>query len=426
MAAVRNPFRRDLRSTFREAGRGTKIGLALGIVLVLVLAGVGWWAFGQYNRTTITAYFDRSIGIYKGSDVRILGVPVGKVDSVQPQGEQVKVVMHVDRGYDVPADARAAQITPSVVSDRYIQLAPVYKGGQKLGRNATIPKDRTVTPVEVDRLYKSITELSDALGPNGANKDGALNDLVRTGAANLSGNGDALANSLTQLSHAARYLSDARGDIFDTIKNLQVFVHTLAVNDDQVRQFNSQLASLAGFLSDERSDLGQALNLLSLALGDVARFVDNNRDLVASNADALTTLTKTLADQSSDVAKALPVLPLALSNLINVHDAESGTLNMRANLTQLQDPFGTLCQLMDLGKLVPGDPKFDALSRQLRPVLDQCKTITDQLTAGVQTPSLVLPFGILSGPNEQRNPVPGTVPGTPSDQAPPSQGGGQR
>ncbi|MFD9615425.1 hypothetical protein ACFWWS_39330, partial [Streptomyces sp. NPDC059083] len=83
--------------------------------------------------------------------------------------------------------------------------------------------------------------------------------------------------------------------------------------------------------------------------------------------------------------------------------------------------------MLDLGKLRPGDPKFDAISRQLQPILNNCKVITDQLTAGVKTPSLVLPFGILSGENEQHNTVPGTVPGNPSDQLPPSQQeGGQR
>ncbi|MFI9510584.1 MCE family protein [Nocardia sp. NPDC052566] len=407
----------------RESSRGTKAAVALVAAAAVLLAGVLWWLFDRLTTTTITAYFDQSIGIYEGSDVRVLGVPVGSVTSIEPMGDKVKVVMSVDRSYDIPAEAKAAQITPSIVSDRYIQLTPVYTGGPKMGRTATIPRERTVTPVEVDQLYKSIAELSDALGPNGANKEGAVNELVRTSAANLAGNGEALANSLTQLSRAARYFSDARGDIFDTIKNLQSFVSMLSRNDQQVREFNGQLADLAGFLAGERQTLGEALNLLSVALGDVARFIDDNRELVASNAEGLVTLTKTLADQRNDLAAALPVLPLALSNLINVHNAESGTLDMRANFTDLQDPFGVVCKMLDLSKLMPGDPRFEAIGRQMRPLLEHCKAITDQITAGVKTPTLILPFGLLSGENEQRAPVPGTVPGTPSDRLPPSQGG---
>ncbi|WP_406233569.1 MCE family protein [Nocardia sp. NBC_01009] len=418
-------WRGEPLTALRSSSRGTKAAIAVVVVAALLAAGVLWWLFDRMTTTKITAYFDRSVGIYEGSDVRVLGVPVGRVASVEPLGDQVRVVMDVDRKYDVPADAKAAQITPSVVSDRFIQLTPVYTGGPKMGRTATIPRDRTVTPVEVDQLYKSITELSDALGPNGANAEGAVNELVRTSAANLAGNGEALANSITQLSRAARYLSDARGDIFDTVKNLQSFVTMLAQNDSQVRQFNAQLADLSGFLAGERQNLGEALNLLSVGLGDVARFIADNRDLIADNAQALTELTKTLADKRDDLAAALPVLPLALSNLINVHNGESGTLDMRTNFTDLQDPFGAVCKMLDLSKLMPGDPKFEAIGKQMRPLLDHCKEITDQITAGVKTPTLILPFGILSGENEQRAPVPGTVPGTPSDQLPPSQGGGR-
>ncbi|RMI30924.1 MCE family protein [Nocardia stercoris] len=418
-----NAHPRDLLTKLRNSSRGTKIVLSFVLVGALVLGGAAWWIYDTYNTTKITAYFDRSVGIYQGSDVRILGVPVGKVDSVTPQGDQVKVVLKVDRGFDIPADARAAQITPSVVSDRYIQLTPVYRGGPKMARAATIPRDRTATPVEVDRLYQSITQLSDALGPNGANKDGALNQLVRSGAENLAGNGDALAASMTQLSKAARTLSDSRGDLFDTVKNLQTFVTTLAQHDSDVRTFNGQLASLAGFLATERDDLGQSLNLLSIALGDVARYISENQDQIAGNAQALTTLTQTLADQRADLAAALPKLPLALSNLVNVHNGESGTLDMRANLTDLQDPFGVMCKLIDLGQLRPGDPQFEALGKQMRPIIDNCKNITGAVTAAVQSPTLILPFGVLSNENIQRNPVPGTVPGTPSDRLPPSQGG---
>ncbi len=407
----------------RSSRRGAIVAIALGLVVALLIAGFLWWLFDRMSTTKITAYFDRSVGIYEGSEVRILGVPVGKVNSVEPQGDQVKIVMSVDRDYDIPAEANAAQVTPSVVSDRFIQLTPVYRGGPKMERTATIPRERTVTPVEVDQLYKSIADLSEALGPNGANRDGAVNDLVRSSAANLEGNGQALGESITQLSRAARLLSDSRGDIFDTVENLQSFVSMLAVNDQQVRQFNTQLADLSGFLASERQNLGQALDLLSVALGDVARFIDDNRALVAENAAALTTLTKTLADQRDDLAAALPVLPVALSNLINIHNGEAGTLDMRANFPELQDPFGTVCKLLDVSRLMPGDPQFEALGKQMRPVLDHCKEITDQVTAGVRTPSLVLPFGILSGENQQRDPVPGTVPGVPSDRVAPSQEG---
>lgn len=388
--------------------------VALVAVLVAALVAGGWYAYERVGTTEITAYFDKSVGIYEGSDVRVLGVEVGKVVSVEPQGELVEVRMRVGRGVDIPADARAAQITPSVVADRYVQLAPAYTGGDTMESGAVIPRDRTATPVEVDELYASIDELSRALGPGGANKDGALSQFVEVGAENLAGNGAALGRSIDQLSAASRTLNASRDDLFGTVENLQVFVSALAVNDEQVRQFNSQLSELTGFLAGEREDLGQALNQLSVTLGDVATFVQDNQAILKDNVDALVPITQTLADRRDSLVNSLTLLPLAVSNLVNSYDAEAGALSSRLVLADLQDPNAAVCKLIDLGRLVPGDERFEQLGRQMQPLIDRCGDIMAQVTAQQKTPDLILPFGILSGDTIQEQVVPGTVPGVES------------
>ncbi|WP_016932963.1 MCE family protein [Rhodococcus sp. R1101] len=393
-------------------GNRGRIALIAAVVAgVVALAGVGWWMFTRLGTTEITAYFDKAVGIYEGSDVRVLGVEVGKVTSVEPQGDLVKVGLRVDRGVDIPADARAVQITPSVVADRYVQLTPAYTGGDTMSSGAVIDRDRTATPVEVDALYASIDELSRALGPNGANREGALTDFVEVGAQNLAGNGEALGQSIENLSAAARTLDQSRDDLYGTIENLQIFVSALAANDEQVRQFNAQLADLSGFLAGERQNLGEALNTLSVTLGDVATFVRDNQAAVKDNVDALVPITETLANRRQELVDSLTLLPLAVSNLVNSYDAEAGALASRLVLPDLQDPAGAVCKLIDLGKLVPGDPRFEQLGRQMQPLIDRCRDVATQITEDQRSPDLILPFGILSGENIQRQVTPGTVPG---------------
>ncbi|AOW93162.1 mammalian cell entry protein [Rhodococcus sp. WMMA185] len=402
----------DILNGEARGGRRRFIVVVAGIVVAaLVIAGALWWLFARVGTTKITAYFDKSVGIYEGSDVRVLGVKVGSVNSVEPQGDQVKVEMRVDRGVDIPADAKAAQITPSVVSDRYIQLTPVYTGGAKMASGTTIERQDTATPVEVDELYASIDELSNALGPNGANKEGALSQFIETGAANLDGNGEALGESISNLSDAARTLNESRGDLFETVKNLEVFVGALAANDQQVRDFNSQLSDLTGFLAGERENLGAALNQLAIALGDVSKFVADNREILAKNVDDLVPVTQTLADNRESLVNSLTMLPLAISNLANSYDAESGTLASRVALPDLENPAALLCKLIDLGNLKPGDPEFEQLGEQMQPLIDNCMAIASEIKQATSSPSLVLPFGIMSGENIQRMVTPGTVPG---------------
>jgi phospholipid/cholesterol/gamma-HCH transport system substrate-binding protein len=148
--------------------------VAVAALTVLVVIG-GWLVYSAgHQGKQVTAYFSQAIGIYPGSDVRILGVQVGKVDSVTPSGSQVKVVMSIQHGITVPARADAVVVSPSVVADRYVQLTPAYTGGPVLTSGAVIPATRTATPLEVDQLYASLDKLATALGPNGANSHGAL------------------------------------------------------------------------------------------------------------------------------------------------------------------------------------------------------------------------------------------------------------
>ncbi|TCN54073.1 virulence factor Mce-like protein [Rhodococcus sp. SMB37] len=410
----------------KQGGRRRIALIALAVAAALVVVGALWWVFTRAGTTTVTAYFDKAVGIYEGSDVRVLGVEVGSVTSVEPQGELVKVDMRVNRGVDIPADARAVQITPSVVADRYVQLTPAYSGGEKMSNGAVIDLERTATPVEVDELYASIDELARALGPEGANANGALTDFVEVGAENLEGNGAALGQSIDELSAAARTLNESRGDLFGTIENLQVFVSALAANDQQVRQFNTQLADLSGFLAGERQNLGEALQQLSMTLGDVTTFVRDNQDAVKDNVDALVPVTENLANNRQSLVDSLTLLPLAVSNLVNSYDAESGSLSSRLVLPELEDPAAVLCKLIDVGKLMPGDPEFEALGRQMQPVIDRCGDIMGQITEDTRSPDLILPFGIMSGENIQRQVVPGTVPGVVSPRLDVSgEGGGQ-
>ena len=85
-------------------------GIVLALAAGLLAVGPGWdtVAFWRHPTTTITAHFTRAVGLYPGSQVRVLGVPVGTVRSVTPEGTTVRVVLDVDADQKVPADAKAA------------------------------------------------------------------------------------------------------------------------------------------------------------------------------------------------------------------------------------------------------------------------------------------------------------------------------
>ena len=97
------------------------------VIVALVAAAAIVMFTGGSDQKTLVAKFPRTVSIYQGSDVRVLGVPVGKVDSVTPSGTDVVVKMSYDPSVKVPSDAKAVIIAPSIVGDRYIQLTPTYE-----------------------------------------------------------------------------------------------------------------------------------------------------------------------------------------------------------------------------------------------------------------------------------------------------------
>ncbi|MER7111605.1 MCE family protein [Streptomyces sp. NPDC000229] len=319
--------------------------MATAVALAVVATGaVVLWPESEPVR--VTAYFPRTVGIYPGSDVRVLGVRIGEVKEITPQGKRVRVTLEYDSGRDVPADAKAAIINSSVVSDRYVQLLPVYKGGARMRDGDVIPEHRTAVPVELDRVFDSLHTTSEALGPRGANEDGSLSRLLGVSADNLEGQGENLHRTVEDLSLAVTTLSDGRQDLFGTVRNLQVFTAALAADDKSVRGFNDSLAKVAEQLAGERKDLAAALRHLGVALADVAEFVRTNKKSLSSNVKGLAEVTKVLVTQRAALAEVLEVAPTGLSNLQNAYNPSSGTLDTRNNPDQPQDPASLLCSLL--------------------------------------------------------------------------------
>ncbi|GAA1683810.1 MCE family protein [Fodinicola feengrottensis] len=316
------------------AGRW-RVLAAAGVVVLLVLTAAVWWVFADVKAKHITAYFTQTVGVYPGSDLRILGVRVGTVNTVTPAGTEVRVTMTLDGDVDAPANAGAVVVSPSVVADRYVQLSPAYTGGAPMSDGAVIPITRTATPLEIDQLYASLTKLSDALGPHGANSKGALSDLLNTSAANLDGNGAALGTMISQLGKATRTLAGSKDDFFGTVTNLQQFTGMLRDNDANVRAVQQQLATVGGFLAADRQDLSNALKTLATALTQIRTFIQTHRDALKSSVDGLAQITAILVAQRASLAETLDTAPLALTNLAAAYNPNTHTLDGRANLNEI-------------------------------------------------------------------------------------------
>jgi phospholipid/cholesterol/gamma-HCH transport system substrate-binding protein len=276
---------------------------------------------------TITAYFTSATAIYPGDQVRVSGVKVGTIKSIEPQGTQAKLTLKVDRDVPIPADAKAIIFTENLVAARFVELTPAYRtSGPVMADGAVIPVQRTAVPVEWDEVKNQLMRLATDLGPNAKVSTPAVSRFIDSAANALQGNGDKLRQTLAQLSGVARTFANGSGNIVDIIKNLQTFVTALRDSNVQMVQFNNRLATLTSVVNDSKSDLDAALTDLSEAVGEVQRFIAGTRDATSEQLARLSNAIQPLVDQHMALENILHGAPTALSNFFNDYNADTGTI----------------------------------------------------------------------------------------------------
>jgi phospholipid/cholesterol/gamma-HCH transport system substrate-binding protein len=314
------------------------------LAAVSLLAGFAIVLFGGGRTMSVTALFPQSVSLYPQDEVRMLGVPIGTVDSVEPAADHVVVRMSYDADYSLPADASAAIVAPTLVGIRYVQLGPAYTGGPTLADGATIPMERTGVPLEWDEIRAELNELAVTLGPDNAQAlPGSLARALDTTSANLGGNGTAVRDTIRDVSALLTTLSTGREDLFGTVKNLQTLVRTLRDSDQAVGRFNVQLAEVSGVLAENRQALGTALSTLEEATPLIEGFIRDNRARLTTNVEGLNGVAETLADNRQGLADVLLRAPSAISNFYNIIDERNGPVTAALGTTIFRDPGAFLC-----------------------------------------------------------------------------------
>ncbi|MEX0426188.1 MCE family protein [Nocardioides sp. DS6] len=307
--------------------------VAAVVVVVVGVAGSAVASAYRGNTTTFSALFNSTIGLYPGSDVEILGVSIGHVTKVEPEGAKVRVTMELDHGQAAAADTAAVVVAPTLVSDRYVQLTKPYTSGRKLADGAVITA--TAVPAEIDDLYDSLDDLTKQLGPDGANKTGALSRFLSVAADNLQGNGTDINTMINQFGKATGTLADSGDDLFATIGNLEKISSTLEQHDSSVAGVNKQLATVSKYLADDRTDMAAAVRNLSGAMADLQSFIKDNRSKLQTSVTNLQGPTQVLVKEKQALAETVQTIPLALQNFLAAYDAGSNTISGRGDLNEL-------------------------------------------------------------------------------------------
>ncbi|MGE0217087.1 MCE family protein [Mycolicibacterium sp.] len=323
-------------------------GTALVLAVLLIAGAAVLVRQVFFGPTTITAYFPTATAIYPGDEVRVSGVKVGTIKQIEPEGTQTRMTLQVDRGVPVPADAKAVIVAQNLVAARYVQLTPAYRdgAGPTMADGAVIPSDRTAVPVEWDEVKTQLMRLSTELGPQAGVDGTSISRFVDSAADALGDNGEKLRQTLSQLSAVARIFAEGSGNIVDIIENLHIFVSALRDSKEQIVLFQNRLASLTSVVNDNRSDLDAALSDLSVAIGEIQRFVVGSREQTTEQIRSLGEVTKVLVDHRLAFENVLHITPNAIANFENIYYPNGGSVTGAFALSNFSNPVWFVCGLI--------------------------------------------------------------------------------
>jgi phospholipid/cholesterol/gamma-HCH transport system substrate-binding protein len=289
--------------------------IAIGLIVALCVGAAGWFVFVRTDdATTVHADFGYINGIYPGSKVTVLGVPVGRVAAVTPQGTTVRITMTLPRDVALPAHVDAYVLSPALISDRSVELGPAYSGsGPTMTDGQVIPVEHSHAPITFDSMLGSLSTLTAAIGP----EQGDIGQTLSRGADQWRGQGRQLNEAMRNLSSATGVLGARSEDIGAVVNNLTTLMTAFNQRQVSLNGIIDDLGQLGATWSDTNLDITQPMRDLKVVLQQVDTFVADHGDDLGTIATNLNAVGDVLNDKQPELAEFMDLVPLMMQNLSN-------------------------------------------------------------------------------------------------------------
>ncbi|MGI8336283.1 MCE family protein [Actinomadura scrupuli] len=275
----------------------------------------------------VTAYFAKAVSFYPGSRVQVMGINVGRVDSVTPINGQVRVVASIDQKVPLPATATAAIVPLSLIGERTLTFTPAWQPGQpKLTDGTVLPQNRTQIPVEVNDALKSFGKLLDSFDP--AKADLALGNTATT----INGNGTAFNQAFQQTGQLVTNLAGQDQQLLRTAQNLNRLAAVVRGREKTLASLVDNFGAASKMLADERTDI----KILIDAIADLAErgnvLIKTHQDTLPGDLLRTAQITLMIKGSAASVGQFLQSLKGFGFGFVNSFDTKTKTITTRVTL----------------------------------------------------------------------------------------------
>ncbi len=282
--------------------------IVTSILTLFLAATIGNITIG--GKKTYSALFSDVTGLLPGNDVRIAGVQVGQVDSIELyQRTLAKVTFSVEEQHPVAQSALLRLRYRNLVGERYIAITEGPGSAEPAAEGATLPLAQTRNALDLTVLFNGFRPLFQALDPQSTNE--VAFELVQT----LQGEGGTIESLMQRTASLTNTLADRDAVIGRVITNLSTVLDTLD-NGDQLSQLILQLKRLATGFAQDRVAIGQSIVGINALTTATTGFLQEVRPGLRADIKELGTLAGTLDTNKATVDGVLKRLPTKLDRII--------------------------------------------------------------------------------------------------------------
>lgn len=235
-----------------------------------------WMVYGTLQRdvpgetNSYSAMFTDVSGLLPGADVRAAGVRVGRVDSVDLQGNLARVTFRVQRPQALFTDTVASVKYQNIIGQRYLGLSPgPGSERQKLPAHGRIPVEHTEPSFDITYLLRGFEPLFSLLDPE------QVDSLTAAIIEALQGENGTVLSLITQTSALAELVAGPDDLLGQVITNLNTVVKNLSAQNNNLGTVIDQTRVIMSGLNSRRDELRDSVGSIGQTVERLAEITDN-------------------------------------------------------------------------------------------------------------------------------------------------------
>ncbi|WP_063016067.1 MCE family protein [Nocardia nova] len=293
--------------------RGPLIKLLVFVVVTTLAGFLVASTVGNIRFTPATSYsavFTDASGLKVGDDVKVAGIPVGKVHSVELTGPREALVkFDVDSQRPLTTATKLQIRYKNLISDRYLELTDSSPSAPALAAGAVIPVSRTGAGLQMDQLVNGFRPLLQGLDPDAANRLTA--SLVEV----INGRSDKIADIVRQVATLSGTLADKDRAIGAIITNLGAVMNTADQRGQDLSAAVTNLQKLVSGLNEDQATVTGAVDQLDGATSTLSSVLAEARAPLAADITQLGRTAANLNAETDSLNALLSGLPHAYQKI---------------------------------------------------------------------------------------------------------------